>query len=105
MGFWKFINRNASLFPAVERFALAALSVEKFICAYRSHEHDNDGEGNTCSVCVQLNLAHQVLDSLACIATTLIVTSASLAKKPEKIIPLFFFMPATLIALKVKSNT
>jgi hypothetical protein len=105
MGFWDYINRNTSLFPAAERFALAALSVETFICDYRSHEHDNDGEGNECSVCFQLHLARQVLDSLTLLAATLFIASASRSKKPAKIIPLFFVMPVTLIALKVKSNT
>jgi hypothetical protein len=105
MGFRKFINRNTPLFPAWEPFALAALSVEKFICDYRSHEHDNGGEGNKCSVCLQLNLARHVLNSLTYITAALIAASALRSKKSAKIISSFFVMPATLISLKVKSNT
>jgi hypothetical protein len=105
MGFRKFLNRNTPLFPAWEHFALAALSVEKFICDYRSHEHDQKGEGNECSVCLQLDLARHAFNSLAYITATLIAASASRSKKPAKIIFFFFVIPETLISLKVKSNT
>ncbi|MDR3122519.1 MAG: hypothetical protein LBU16_01910 [Treponema sp.] len=105
MGFWEFVNKNTPLFPAVEHLALAALSLETFIRDYCSHEHDHDGEGNNCSVCLQLNLARHVLDSLACIAAAVIAVSRARAKKPAKILSCFFFIPITLIYLKVKSNT
>jgi hypothetical protein len=105
MGFRKFINRNTPLFPAWEPFALAALSVESFICNYRSHEHDQKGEGSECSVCIQLDLARHALNSLAYITAALIAASALRSKKTAKILSFCFVIPATLISLKVKSNT
>jgi hypothetical protein len=105
MGFRKSLNRNTPLFPAWEPFALAALSMEQFICDYRSHEHDQQGEGNACSVCLQLDLARHAFNSLAYITATLIAASALRAKKTAKIISFFCIIPETLISLKVKSNT
>jgi hypothetical protein len=105
MGFWEFVDRNTLLFPKAESFALVALSLERFIQDYCSHEHTGDDGGDKCSLCLQLNLARHVLDGLTCIAAAVIAASVARSKKPAKIGSFCFVIPITLVFLKVKFNT
>jgi hypothetical protein len=98
-------QREPSLPSATVRVVRAALSVGAFIRRCSGHEHDHDGAGEACSVCMQVTIAHRVFHGLAHIALALILFFAGRKKKPAKILPCCFLEPLTLISLKVQFNT
>jgi hypothetical protein len=98
-------HNKASLSSAVERLAELVLSVGAFIRCHSEHEHDHDGAGEACSVCIQLATAQYMLKGLAHIALELSVLFALGRKKPAKILFFCFLRSLTLISIKVQFNT
>ena len=85
-------------------FVLLSLPVEAFAPTHAGHEHDRDGFGDRCAVCVQLHTSGNTLKQLGATTVPSGFALVGLLAAAMLRVARVFTIPPTPITLKIRLN-